>query len=36
VGEPKTLVSGADNVLQANQSVAGLSGGDPSGLNATR
>lgn len=36
VAEPKTLVSGSDNVLQANQSVAALSGGEPSGLNATR
>ncbi|GAC1039204.1 hypothetical protein thsps117_39620 [Pseudomonas sp. No.117] len=36
VAEPKTLVSGADNVLQANQSVAALTGGDPSGMNATR
>lgn len=36
VAEPKTLVSGADNVLQANQSVAALTGGEPSGLNATR
>lgn len=36
VVEPKTLVSGSDNVLQANQSVAALTGGEPSGLNATR
>jgi len=36
VAEPKTLVSGADNVLQANQSMAALSSQDPSGMNATR
>ncbi|KTS78697.1 hypothetical protein NS274_05975 [Pseudomonas oryzihabitans] len=36
VAEPKTLVSGADNVLQANQSVAAITGGDASGMNATR
>jgi len=36
VADPKTLVSGADNVLQANQSMAAVTGGDPSGMNATR
>ncbi|MDT3718146.1 DUF3060 domain-containing protein [Pseudomonas oryzihabitans] len=36
VAEPKTLVSGADNVLQANQSMAAITSGDPSGLNANR
>ena len=36
VAEPKTLVSGADNVLQANQSMAAVTAGDPSGMSATR